>query len=453
MRKVNILVVDDEIILRTALQSILTSYGFEVITCESGQRALNLLQQKPFDLALVDVRLPDMDGLELMQEIKRISPDTGIIIITAYAEVKSAVRAIKEGAFDYLSKPFQEEELLITIEKFLKYRDLEKELKTLKEILPKNYLVKDLIGESKAIKEVLQKVELVAASDVPVLIYGESGTGKEVIADLIVKLSNRRDHPYIKLNCTAIPETLFEAELFGFEKGSFTGAFESKKGKLELAHTGTILLDEIGDLPLSIQPKLLRVLETNSFYPLGSKREVKVNVRYIFSTSRDLKKLVEEGKFRDDLYYRINVIPIRVPPLRERKEDLPHLIKYFLQIFSEKYQKKIPEISKEAYLALLNYNYPGNVRELKHLLERAFLLSKNNIITLRDLPEELWIDKEGSQSEINYYRCKELIEKELILKTLEDCKGKKSEAAKKLGISRKTLWQKIKKFDIKLTKK
>ncbi|MCS7200074.1 MAG: sigma-54 dependent transcriptional regulator [Caldimicrobium sp.] len=452
MRKAHILVVDDEIILRTALQSILTSQGFEVKTCESGQRALNLLQQEPFDLALVDVRLPDMNGLELMQEIKRISPDTGIIIITAYAEVKSAVRAIKEGAFDYLSKPFQEEELLITIEKFLKYRDLEKELKTLKEILPKSYLVKDLIGESKAIKEVLQKVELVAERDVPVLIYGESGTGKEVIADLIVQLSNRRDHPYIKLNCTAIPETLFEAELFGFEKGSFTGALESKKGKLELAHTGTILLDEIGDLPLSIQPKLLRVLETNSFYPLGSKREVKVNVRYIFSTSRDLKKLVEEGKFRDDLYYRINVIPIKMPPLRERKEDLPHLIKYFLQTFSEKYQKKIPEISKEAYLALLNYNYPGNVRELKHLLERALLLSKDNIITLRDLPEELWIDKEGSQSEINYYRCKELIEKELILKTLEDCKGKKSEAAKKLGISRKTLWQKIKKFDIKLTK-
>lgn len=448
MKNAKILVVDDELILRTALQGILSSQGFEVKTCESGKKALSLLQQEDFHLALVDVRLPDINGLDLLQEIKKISPETGVIIITAYAEVKSAVKAIKDGAFDYLSKPFQEEELLITIEKFFKYKDLERELKTLKESLPKSYLSQDLVGESKAIKEILQKIDLIAETDVPVLIYGESGTGKEVIADLIYKLSKRRDHPYIKLNCTAIPETLFEAELFGFEKGSFTGAVEAKKGKLELAHGGTLLLDEIGDLPYSIQPKLLRVLETNSFFPLGSKKEVKVDVRYIFSTSKDLKKLVEEGKFRDDLYYRINVIPIRVPPLRERKEDIPHLIRFFLQNFAQKYQKNMPEINKEAYLALLNYDYPGNVRELKHIMERAILLSKDNLITIRDLPEELWITSNANVTEMDYHQCKEMIERELIFKTLKECKGKRSEAAKKLGISRKTLWQKIKKFDL-----
>lgn len=448
MKNARILVVDDELILRTALQGILSSQGFEVKTCESGKKALSLLQQEDFHLALVDMRLPDINGLDLLQEIKKISPETGVIIITAFAEVKSAVKAIKDGAFDYLSKPFQEEELLITIERFFKYRDLERELKTLKESLPKSYLSQDLVGESKAIREILQKIDLIAETDVPVLIYGESGTGKEVIADLIYKLSKRVDQPYIKLNCTAIPETLFEAELFGFEKGSFTGAVEAKKGKLELAHGGTLLLDEIGDLPYSIQPKLLRVLETNSFFPLGSKKEVKVDVRYIFSTSKDLKRLVDEGKFRDDLYYRINVIPIRVPPLRERKEDIPHLMRFFLQNFAQKYKKNMPEISKEAYLALLNYDYPGNVRELKHIMERAILLSRDNLITMKDLPEELWINSNVNVTEMDYHQCKEMIERELIFKTLKECKGKRSEAAKKLGISRKTLWQKIKKFDL-----
>ncbi|MCS7149687.1 MAG: sigma-54 dependent transcriptional regulator [Caldimicrobium sp.] len=448
MKNARILVVDDELILRTALQGILSSQGFEVKTCESGKKALSLLQQEDFHLALVDMRLPDINGLDLLQEIKKISPETGVIIITAFAEVKSAVKAIKDGAFDYLSKPFQEEELLITIERFFKYRDLERELKTLKESLPKSYLSQDLVGESKAIREILQKIDLIAETDVPVLIYGESGTGKEVIADLIYKLSKRVDQPYIKLNCTAIPETLFEAELFGFEKGSFTGAVEAKKGKLELAHGGTLLLDEIGDLPYSIQPKLLRVLETNSFFPLGSKKEVKVDVRYIFSTSKDLKRLVDEGKFRDDLYYRINVIPIRVPPLRERKEDIPHLMRFFLQNFAQKYKKNMPEISKEAYLALLNYDYPGNVRELKHIMERAILLSRDNLITIKDLPEELWINSNVNVTEMDYHQCKEMIERELIFKTLKECKGKRSEAAKKLGISRKTLWQKIKKFDL-----
>lgn len=443
-----VLVVDDELILRTALKNTLSSHGYEVKVCESGRRALQLLQDEFFDIALVDVRLPDIDGLDLLHEIKRISPETGVIIITAYAEVRSAVKAIKDGAFDYLSKPFQEEELLITMEKFLRFRDLERELKSLKESLSATLSVEDLVAESKSMREILQKVELIAETDVPVLIQGESGTGKEVIADLIQKRSKRRDRPYIKLNCTAIPETLFEAELFGYEKGAFTGASETRKGKLELANTGTLLLDEIGDLPLSVQAKLLRVLETNTFYPLGSKRELKVDVRYIFATSKDIKKLVEIGKFRDDLFYRINVIPIKIPPLRERKEDLPPLIRYFLHKFAEKYQKEVPKISKEAYIALLNYNYPGNVRELKHIIERAILLSQENEISIKDLPEEVVCAKNQIQGEFNFKKCKDLIEREIIVRTLQECQGKKSETAKKLGISRKTLWKKLKELSI-----
>ena len=448
METIKILIVDDEILLRKALEGVLSSHGYMVKSCERGEKALDLVQKEFFDLALIDVRLPDINGLALLKEIKKLSPETGVIIITAYAEIKSAVQAIKDGAFDYLSKPFQEEELLIAIEKFLKYRSLEKELKTLKTSFSNFLGERALIGESKAIKELAQKIEILSQVDVPVLIYGESGTGKELIADLIQKKSPRKDKPYIKINCTAIPENLFEAELFGYEKGAFTGATESRKGKLELANGGTLLLDEIGDLPMSLQPKLLRVLETNTFYPLGSKREVKVDVRYIFCTGKDLKKLVEENKFRDDLYYRINVVPLKIPPLRERKEDLPHLINYFLKYFSQKYQKDIPQITSEAYTALLSYDYPGNVRELKHILERAILLCQDSKITLRDLPEELQgkfpYDSFISQ---NIQKCKELLEREVILKTLEECKGKKTEAAKRLGISRKTLWQKLKKFE------
>ncbi len=448
MKHIKILIVDDELLLRKALEGILSSQGYEVKSCETAKKALSLLTEVFFDIVLVDLKLPDMHGLELLREIKRLSPETGVIIITAYAEVKSAVQAIKDGAFDYLSKPFQEEELLITIEKFLKFRSLERELKTLKETLSEKIYEKDLIGESKAIKELIQKIEILSQVDVPVLIYGESGTGKEHVADLIQRNSPRRDKPYIKINCTAIPENLFEAELFGYEKGAFTGASERRIGKLELANGGTLLLDEIGDLPLSLQPKLLRVLETNTFYPLGSKREVKVDVRYIFCTGKDLKKMVEEGTFRDDLYYRINVVPLKIPPLRERKEDLPSLIYHFLRYFSEKYKKDIPKITPEAYTALLNYDYPGNVRELKHIIERAVLLSQDSVITLRDLPEELQMRSLQEPSVFqNIKKCKELLEREFILKTLEECKGKRSEAAKKLGISRKTLWQKLKKFE------
>jgi len=448
MNDIRILVVDDEPLIRKALEGLLSSYEYVVKTCEKGKEALSLLAKEDFDLVLVDLRLPDIHGLDLLKTIKTRFPETGVIIITAYAEVKSAVTAIKEGAFDYLSKPFQEEELLIVIEKFLKFRALEREVKVLREALPEGHLKKELVGESKAIKEILQKIEIVAKTDVPVLILGESGTGKELVADLIQRNSLRKDKPYIKINCTAIPENLFEAELFGFEKGAFTGAVEAKEGKLKLANGGTILFDEIGDLPLSLQPKLLRVLETNTFYPLGGKKEIKVDLRYIFCTSKDLKKLVEEEKFRDDLYYRINVVPIRIPPLRERKEDLPHLIRHFLKLLAQKYQKEEPELTPEAFAALLSYDYPGNVRELKHILERALLLSQDSKITLADLPEELFHKGEIAKGTQNFQKCKELMEKELILQALRECKGKKTEAAKRLGISRKTLWQKLKKFEL-----
>lgn len=445
--RIRILVVDDELLIRTALQGILSAQGFEVKVAETGKKALEILTQEFFDLVILDLKLPDSNGLELLKEIKGLYPETGVVIITAYAEVKTAVQAIKDGAFDYLSKPFQEEELLIVLEKFLRFRKMEREIQYLKEALPADEKTKNLIGESKAIKELREKIEIIARSDIPVLIYGESGTGKELVADLIHKLSPQKDGPYLKINCTAIPETLFEAELFGFEKGAFTGASESKKGKLELANGGTILLDEIGDLPLNVQPKLLRVLETNTFYPLGSKREVRINTRYIFTTNKDLKKLVEEGKFRNDLYYRLNVIPLKIPPLRERKEDIPSLIKHFLHLFAQKHGKPLPQITQEAYLVFLSYDYPGNVRELKHLIERAVLLSQNNLITLKELPEDLLPKTTEIQPLKDFKRCKALLEKEIIYQTLRECKGKKSEAAKRLGISRKTLWQKLKSLE------
>ncbi|QER41902.1 sigma-54-dependent Fis family transcriptional regulator [Thermodesulfobacterium sp. TA1] len=444
--KGRILIVDDEPIILFGLSHYLKDQGFEVETCETGTEVLKKLEAQRFDLCIVDLKLPDIDGLTLLRKIKTQDQQVGVIMITAFAEIKSAVQAIKEGAFDYLAKPFTNEELMIAIEKFFEFKTLRKEVDELREKLKEKEAFKQIVGESKAIKDILNKIELVAKTDVSVLILGESGTGKELIADCIQALSLRADKPYLKINCAAIPENLFEAELFGYEKGAFTGAYNSKKGRLELANGGTLFFDEIAELPQNLQAKLLRVLEDQTLYRLGSEKPIKIDVRFLYATSKNLRQLVKEGKFREDLYYRINVMSIEIPPLRERKEDIPILVNHFLKKFSEKFKKPIPQITEEAFQALMNYDYPGNVRELKHVIERAVLLAVDGKITLKHLPEEIIHSFKTETSD--YKLAKEALEKEIILQALIETNWNKTEAAQKLGISRKTLWQKLKKFGL-----
>ncbi|ACI21996.1 MULTISPECIES: sigma-54-dependent transcriptional regulator [Thermodesulfovibrio] len=450
--KEKIIIVEDDPAMRLGMNHFLRAYGYEATSCDDGAKALSILDSEIFDIAIVDLKLPGVDGLTLLKHIKTISPQTGVIIITAFAEVKTAVQAIKDGAFDYIAKPFTNEELLLVIERFLKFRTLEKEVKYLSELVKKKDEFEGIVSTSSVMKEIFDKIDAVAKTDVPVLIQGESGTGKELIANAIQKQSLRKEKPYIKINCAAIPETLFESELFGYEKGAFTGATETKKGKFELANGGTIFFDEIGDMPLSLQAKLLRVIEDGIVYRLGGKEPIKINVRCIYATSKNLKELIKAEKFREDLFYRINVMPIAIPPLKERKEDIPVLIEKFLKIFSEKYGKQNITISPSAYEALLSYDYPGNVRELKHAIERALLLSKDGVIDIKHLPEEFSplssFQKKCFISNFSLKECIENFEKNLIIKALQECGWKKTEAAKKLGISRKALWEKIKFYGI-----
>ncbi|GAB5047156.1 sigma-54-dependent transcriptional regulator [Thermodesulfovibrio sp. TK110] len=450
--KEKILIVEDDPAMNLGMNHFLRACGYEVKSCEDGNKALTILDSERFDIAIIDLKLPGVDGLTILKQIKNKTPQTGVIIITAFAEVKTAVTAIKDGAFDYIAKPFTNEELFLVIERFLKFRDLEKEVKHLTELVKRKEEFEEIVCNSPAMKEILDKIEAVAKTDVPVLIQGESGTGKELIANAIQRRSLRKDKPYIKINCAAIPESLFESELFGHEKGAFTGATERKPGKFELANGGTIFFDEIGDMPMSLQAKLLRVIEDGTVYPLGGKEPITINVRCIYATSKNLKELIKNERFREDLFYRINVIPVVIPPLRERKEDISALIEHFLKIFSEKYGKKNITISPSAYEALLSYDYPGNVRELKHAIERAVLLSKDGVIDIKHLPEEFSpiasFQKQCLISSFSLKECLENFERNLIIKALEECGWKKSEAAKKLGISRKALWEKIKFYRI-----
>lgn len=449
--KEKILIIEDDPAMRLGMSHFLRSSGYSVEETGSSDRAIDILQKNFFDLIITDLRLPGRDGLSLLKEVKTKTPDTGVIIITAFADIKTAVQAIKDGAFDYIAKPFSNEELLLVIERFFNFRRLEKEVIRLRESIKETNYEK-LIGVSPAMKEIFDRIEAIAMTDVPVLIQGESGTGKELVANAIHNKSHRKDKPYIKINCAAIPETLFESELFGYEKGAFTGAMETKKGKFELANGGTIFFDEIGDMPLGLQAKLLRVLEDNTITRLGGRDSIKVDVRCIYATSKNLKDLIREGRFREDLFYRINVVPIQIPPLRERKEDIPYLIEHFLGYFQKKYSKSGLRFSPAAYEALLSYDYPGNVRELKHAIERAVLLSNAELIDIKSLPEEILpefrIEDRCLSSKLSLQECLQSFEKKLIITTLKETGGRKIEAAKRLGISRKVLWKKIKEYGI-----
>ncbi len=451
----SILLVEDELSMRLGMHHTLQKVGYDVHDASSAEEALTLLSENNYDLVISDLRMPGMSGLELLQHIREYTPDLGVIIITAFAEVELAVQAIKDGAFDFLSKPFQSDGLLIVVERYFKYLDLKKENTRLKYEQGKEF-----IGKSPAMLKVFERIRSIADACVPVLIRGPSGGGKELVASALHNLSARAAKPFIKINCAALPEHLLESELFGHEKGAFTGAQNARKGKFDAANGGTIFFDELGEMPLAIQAKLLRVLEDQEITPIGSNTSHKVQVRMIFATAKDLEEAMEQKTFREDLYYRINIVPIHLPPLCVRGEDIPLLIAYFLEKFCSAHNRKL-QLSEEAKQALYTYAYPGNVRELRNSIERAVLLATEDIIRVAELPERIrehalsLQEKSPKQAEntaetLTLSQTRAQVETARILEALKHTGGKKMLAAEHLGITRKQLWLKMKELNIKV---
>jgi len=409
------------------------------------------VEQEPFDLILLDIRMPGMDGIDALTEIRRISPYVPVLMMTAYASVKTAVDALKAGAFEYLIKPLDIEELKILIEKALEHYHLREENLVLKERLGNRFDFSRMIGKSRKMIELFELLAQVAPTDATVLILGESGTGKELVANALHHNSPRASQPFIKVACAALPETLLESELFGHERGAFTGAIARREGRFWSAHRGSIFLDEVGEMSPTTQTKLLRVLQEREFEPLGSTRTIKVNVRVIAATHKDLEKEVREGRFREDLFYRLNVVPISIPPLRERKEDLPSLTLYFLSLYGEKNKKELKEISPKALDLLIRYDWPGNIRELENCIERAVIVARGEMITPADLPPQIQALSRGKEDQGILFPSGISLqdaEKALILKTLEDTGGNRSRAAEILGINRRTLQIKLKEYGL-----
>jgi two-component system response regulator AtoC len=441
--KNSILLVEDEKLMRITLEDALKSAGYDVTSFEAGTGALNALKTNSFDIVVTDIKLPDIDGFDIVKEITPIK-DTQVIVMTAFGTIKDAVEAMRLGAFDYITKPFALDEFLLLIKRALEIKHLKEENIRLNKDLSKYYGSPNIVGESSAMKKVFSLIEKVAGSDSSILILGESGTGKELIATTIHYQSNRRNKPLIKVNCAALPEGLIESELFGHEKGAFTGAIKRKPGRFELADGGTIFLDEVGDLPLSTQAKLLRVIQGKAFERVGGTATFSVDIRIITATNKNLPEEVKKGRFREDLYYRLNVIPITLPSLRERKEDIPHLIDFFFNKLSSSIR-----FSRDAMDALLGYNYPGNVRELENIIERCVTLSASDIIEKNDLPVFI-LKKDNHHGQMFLSDVAANAEKEHIIRMLKSTKGSKSRAAELLGISRKTLWERIKAYEINL---
>ncbi len=437
----NILVVDDEPAQRDLLAGYLKKQGHSVKTAGNGDEAIRLNSEDTFDLAILDLKMPGLDGVETMARMKKIDPTTYFIILTGYGTVESAVRAMKLGAYDYLNKPINLDELEIIINRIGEEKGLHQELDLLRSELNEFFPVESFVAESDEMKEILKIVNRVAKSNATVLLLGESGTGKEMIARLIHRLSPRRERRFIPISCAALPETLLESELFGYERGAFTGAEKRHYGKFELAHQGTLFLDEIGDLPLSIQVKLLRVLQDFTFERLGSNRPIKVDVRLISATNQNLQRKIAQGKFREDLYYRLNVISIEIPPLRERRGDIQPLAEYFLKKFCQRSHKEIKGITPEALKRLVRYDWPGNIRELENVMERAVVLCTGGYITEKEIPLEWHTEQEsGSLAQM---------EKSHIERVLRKTGWNLSESARILGIHRNTLRAKIKEYKIK----
>ncbi len=445
MKPYKILIVDDELSVRTSLKEWFLEEGFTVETAESGEDALNKMHTGPYDLILLDIKMPGMDGITLQKKIKEIDEDAIIIIMTAYASVDTAVEALKLGAFDYVTKPFDPDDLSQLIRNALKQKELTSENVQLKEKISELSGVDDIIGQSEEMKRVFEMVDTVAETDSTVLIRGESGTGKELIARAIHSRSKRRYFPIVAVNCGAIPETLLESELFGHEKGAFTGAQYRRKGKLELANGGTLFLDEIGDISFKMQIDLLRVLEGKRFTRLGGSDEIQVDFRLICATNKNLEKLVEEEKFREDLYYRINVFSIFLPPLRKRKSDIIMLANHFIQKYARSMGKPKKSIASNVQEMMLEYSWPGNVRELENAIERAMVIGKGPEITIEDLPLHINTTEKSNSGKVKLSD----LEKDHILRILEETGGNVTKAANLLGIDRVTLYNKMKKYGVK----
>lgn len=400
----SILIIDDEENIRKYLGRALAKDGFDVFTAEYGKEGLNLLVREHVDIVLLDLNLPDINGLDVLKEIKGVDVQSVIIIITAYGDITSAVEAMRLGAYDYLTKPFDIEDIKIVINKALKIIGLEDRIKVLQRQVNR-FQDGELITRSRKMNDLLEFVNRLAKASTTVMIYGETGTGKELIADLIHKKSPRASKPFVPIDCTSLPENLLESELFGHEKGAFTGAVGLKKGLFQVANEGTVFLDEIGELPLTIQAKILRVLETKSFRRVGGERYLETDVRIVAATNRNLKQLVDEKRFRSDLFYRLNVVPIFLPSLRERKEDIFPLIEYFVQFFNKKIGRNISTVSNKALKLLIDFDWPGNIRELKNVIEHMVVLSKGDVIGMHDLPTEI----RGNDSDTSF-RSNHLIE-------------------------------------------
>lgn len=449
--KPKILIVDDDSAHRKMLEAVLSAQGYEIRQAEDGQTAITAVEKRFYDLILMDVRMTLVGGIEALKRIKEISPGIPVIIMTAYASVSTSVEALKSGAYDYLTKPLDIDELKILINKALRHQQLEKENIYLREQLKDRFDFSKIIGQSSAMRKLLETIAIVAPTEATVLITGESGTGKELIANAIHLNSPRREKPLIKVNCAALPEALLESELFGHEKGAFTGALTRRQGRFQLAHKGSIFLDEIAEMAPSTQAKILRVLQEREFEPVGSSNTVRIDTRVIVATNKNLKEEIQEGHFREDLFYRINVVTLSVPPLRERREDIPLLADFFLKQYAVKNRRLIKGFTPRATDLLMRYDWPGNVRELENMVERSVIMVRGDMITPDEFPDTLLaLDPEILKSEIDLTPGRSLkdVEKEMILMTLKDTEGNRTHAAKILGISRRTLQLKLKEYGI-----
>lgn len=441
-----ILVVDDDQNILNVINLRLEANKYCVTTTLQAEAAVKIAKNKNFDLALVDFKLVGKNGIELMGELHQIDPELPIIILTAYGTITDAVQAMKKGAYSYLTKPFDDQELLLQIKNGLEKRKLSNEVKRLRDIVKGMNGLENIVGESKKMKEIMGQVIQAAKTDSNIYVYGESGTGKELIAKNLHIASSRRNFPFLAINCAAIPETLLESELFGSEKGAFTGAIRSRKGVFSLAHKGTLFLDEISEMPLTMQAKLLRVLETKEFRPLGSEKIVKVDVRIIVASNKNLEEEAKKGTFREDLFYRIHVIPIKLPPLREKKEDILLLAEFFLQKFTDKMKKNMNGFSASASQKLMLYHWPGNVRELENTIERAVAMSVKDVITEDMILPTQEIENKGLQPLKN---AKADFEKDYLVQLIRLTHGNVTQAAKLAGKYRADLYELLKKYDLK----
>lgn len=446
----SILIVDDEESMRITLSMLLKSEGYTVSIAAGGKDALKKIQTgNSYDLVITDLKMDKVNGINVLEATKEFNSSAEVLVLTAYGTVDSAVEAMRLGAFDYVSKPFESDELLLTVEKALERKNLLKELKFLRKEIKRRYGIKNIIGKSKEMRAVMDMIHRVAETDVTVLIEGESGVGKELVARAIHNESPRCNMPFIPINCGAIPEALLESELFGHVKGSFTGASFNRKGLFEEADKGTLFLDEIALAPTMTQIKLLRVLEERNIKRIGDNNPHEIDIRLIAATNKKLETAVEEGSFREDLYYRLNVIILTIPPLRERKDDILPLCEHFLSVHSKKNKKDVTTISNEAMDLLVNYYWPGNVRELENTIEGAIVLTKDKKITTNDLPVQMRRKMESSfiNGKVSGKTLEE-IEKDYIAHTLKNNGWNQVEVSKKLGIARNTLWRKMKRYNI-----